>query len=142
MRLEITKKSDRALRALMFLQQRGKTIQSAELAAILETTAGYTPQVMGPLISAGWVTSDPGPTGGYRLDTDLDQVSLLELIEQIEGPTESGRCVLRGSPCPGVGQCALHVPWERARKALLSELAATSIGALVEPPDQSMEGSP
>ncbi|MGF1599115.1 MAG: hypothetical protein ACFCVK_19710 [Acidimicrobiales bacterium] len=49
------------------------------------------------------------------------------MIEAIEGPTVSGRCVLADRPCNEVGTCASHVPWLRARAQLLRELDATSV---------------
>ena len=58
---------------------------------------------------------------------DLDALSVLDVIEAIEGPTDSGRCVLADRPCNEAGTCALHVPWLRARSELLRELDATSV---------------
>lgn len=52
---------------------------------------------------------------------------MLAVIETIEGPTDSGRCVLADRSCEDGGSCALHVPWLRARAQLLSQLDATSV---------------
>ena len=54
-------------------------------------------------------------------------LSVLAVIEAIEGPTDSGRCVLADRPCNTSGTCALHVPWLRARAQLLRELDGTSV---------------
>ena len=112
MRLEVTRKSDLAVRALRSL-------------------ADHRGRVKGPVLAEtvrqGWVRSDPGPAGGYSLAVDLTSVSVLAVIEAVEGPTDSGRCVLADRPCNESGTCALHVPWLRARAQLLGELAATSV---------------
>jgi Rrf2 family protein len=84
-------------------------------------------QVLNPLVRAGWVRSDPGPTGGYRLVADLNDVSVLAVIEAVEGPTDSGMCVLADRPCDELGRCALHAPWVRARAELLRELDAVPV---------------
>ncbi len=126
MRLEMTKKTDLALRAMAVLEHRGQ-MKGSVLADEIETTSGYIAQVMTPLVHQGWVTSGPGPTGGYRLIAPLTDISFLELIEAVEGPTDSGRCVLRSGPCPGEANCALHDAWVRARSALLEELDRTTL---------------
>lgn len=88
---------------------------------------GFVSQVLNPLVRRGWVRSDPGPAGGYSLAVALESVSVLAVIEAIEGPTDSGRCVLADRPCNETGTCALHLPWLRARAQLLRELDATSV---------------
>ena len=124
MRLELSKRTDLAIRAFQYLA--GETNNGlAAVAAVAEaigTTTNFLPQVMTPLVRRGWVLSTPGRAGGYRLVASPNEISLLAVIEALEGPTVDGRCVLRGAPCPVSEQCALHVPWTEARDALLSEL--------------------
>lgn len=97
------------------------------LAEAVGSSSGFVSQVLTPLVRAGWVHSEAGPSGGYSLAVDLAAVSLLSVIETIEGPTDSGRCVLADRPCDDGGTCALHVPWLRARSQLLAELEATTL---------------
>ncbi len=80
------------------------------------TTASFLPQIMSPLIRAGWVISERGPGGGYIL-TD-DSISLLDVIEATEGPTVDGRCALRDAPCPGEVPCQVHHVAVAAREML------------------------
>ncbi len=91
------------------------------------STPGFVAQVVNPLVRAGWVRSDPGPTGGYSLGVDLTELSVLAVIEAVEGPTDAGRCVLAERPCNEHGPCALHTAWQRARDELLRELDATAV---------------
>jgi Rrf2 family protein len=127
MRLEVTRKSDLAVRALHVLAATDGRVKGPALADAVGSTSGFVSQVLNPLVRQGWVRSDPGPSGGYSLAVGLGEVSVLAVIEVIEGPTASGRCVLADRPCDETGTCALHVPWMRARALLLSELAATSV---------------
>ncbi len=128
MRLELTRRSDLALRALRSLHASARRVKSTTLAADVGTTPAFLPQVMGPLVRHGWVDSEPGPRGGYRLVTVVGDISVLDLIEAVEGVTDTGRCVLRGGVCPAE-PCALHDAWAQARAALLRELAATPVVA-------------
>ncbi|MEQ8716341.1 MAG: Rrf2 family transcriptional regulator [Acidimicrobiales bacterium] len=130
MRLEITRRADLATRALIALAGSDRRFKSSDLAAVVGTTRGFLAHAMTPLVSRGWVSSEPGPTGGYAIAVDLDDVSVLDVIEAIEGPTDTGRCVLEDRPCANEGPCALHTPWMRARAQLLNELAATRLSQL------------
>lgn len=127
MKLQLEQRTDLALRAVRALHAHGARVRGRDLAQELATTSQYLPQVLQPLVRAGWVDSAPGPTGGYRLAVAPDAVSLLALIEVMEGPTTPAPCVLRGGPCGEEDQCALHDPWQRAREALRGELAATPV---------------
>ena len=130
MRLEITRRSDLATRALIELARLGRRTKSVELAEAIGTTPGFLSQAMTPLATNGWVQSEPGPAGGYQLTADLADVSVLDVIEAIEGPSDAGRCVLEDRPCSGAGPCALHQPWQRARTQLLDELSKSSLASL------------
>lgn len=131
MRLEVTRKSDLAVRALQVLAGAAGRVKGPVLADAVGSTSGFVSQVVHPLVRQGWVRSDPGPSGGYSLVVGLDEVSVLAVIEAVEGPTLSGRCVLADRPCDQTGTCALHAPWMRARALLLTELAATSVADTV-----------
>lgn len=102
-------------------------MKGSALSSLVGSSSGFVSQVLGPLVKQGWIRSDPGPSGGYSLRVDLDEVSVLEVIEAIEGPTDSGQCVLADRSCDEAGHCALHVPWLRSRTLLLQGLSATSV---------------
>jgi Rrf2 family iron-sulfur cluster assembly transcriptional regulator len=130
MRLEITRRADLAVRAMTALAAADGRMKSGDLADALGTTTGMVPQVVGPLVKAGWVRSDPGPTGGYRLVTRIDGVSVLDVIEAVDGPTDNGRCVVADRACDARNRCALHDAWTHARGSLTASLDATSLDAI------------
>lgn len=130
MRLEITQRAGLAVQALVALHHSPTRLKSADLATVLGTTAGFVPQVMGPLVREGWVRSLPGPTGGYEPLVEVDALNVLAVVEAVDGPTDSGRCVVADRMCEAVVPCVLHAPWGRARDELMASLAAVSVGAL------------
>lgn len=97
-------------------------MRAKEMAPTLGTTPTYLPHVLGPLVAAGWLRSEPGPLGGYRLYADLENRSILELIELSEGEVGGEGCVLRGGPCRPGEPCAIHSSWVEARAALAEKL--------------------
>lgn len=138
MRLSVTRKSDLALRALQTVAAQGGLVRGDDLAAAIGTTRGFLGQVMTPLVREHWIVSSPGPLGGYGLRPG-SAPSILEVIEAVEGPTDTTTCVLDAetacaSTAPGARlPCALHDPWLRARRVMRDELgrspALTSLPA-------------
>jgi Rrf2 family iron-sulfur cluster assembly transcriptional regulator len=132
MRLEVTRRADLATRALTALAGAGRRVKAKDLAEQLETTTGFVPQVLNPLIERGWVRSDPGPTGGYSSLVPVAELTVLDVIEAVDGPTDTGRCVVADRPCGRDETCVLHCAWEIARARLLEALAQTSVAELAE----------
>lgn len=127
MKLELTKRTDLALRFVLTLDRDGERVKANSLAAEIGTSPGYLPQIARPLVKRRWVRSEPGPNGGYAAATALGTVSLLDLIEAMEGPIDSAECVLVDGPCAAEDPCALHAPWSRARSLLVDELRKTRV---------------
>lgn len=130
MRLEITRRADLAVRALRLLEAAGERVKASALARAVGSTPGFVPQVLGPLVKRGWVRSEPGPSGGYSLVVSLGTVSVLDVVEAIDGPTDAGRCVVADRRCASGPLCAMHVAWSRARAELTASLASTTIAEL------------
>lgn len=131
MYLTISRRSDLAIRAIRALEGRAR-VSGADLAAAIETSTQFLPQILKPLIDEGWVSSDRGPGGGYRLTADLKDISLLGILEGVEGPAETGRCVLRDGPCPGELTCPIHEAWMAAREELVSRLGSLTMADVLQ----------
>jgi Rrf2 family protein len=130
MRLEVSRRADLAVRAMLALGAGAGRMKGGALAREVETTTGFLPQILGPLVKRGWVRSDPGPRGGYVSVVALDQVSVLDVIEAVDGPTDLGRCVVAEGPCGRAPHCALHFAWASAREQLLDQLGNVSLEQL------------
>jgi len=127
MRLEITRRAELAVRALAFLGGTTERVKGSALADELGTTSAFVAQVVGPLVKAGWIRSDPGPTGGYVNCVSLDAVSVLDVIEAVDGVTNTGRCVVADRLCDSESPCALHGAWTQARGELTKILGGMSL---------------
>ncbi|MGA7098268.1 MAG: Rrf2 family transcriptional regulator [Acidimicrobiia bacterium] len=134
MHLVLQKRTDLALKALIELQGAGGRVTGPDLARAVGTSSNYLPQVLNPMLKAGWVSSDRGPSGGYTLTIPLAELSLLDLIETYEGSlTVGGTCLLRGGPCPSDDRCPFHTAWSNVTRAMTAELGARSVIESVEP---------
>ena len=65
------------------------------------------PAVIGPWFRHRLDSVGPGPTGGYERQRDLDSLTVLEVVETIDGPTDNGRCVVAERLCDAAEPCAL-----------------------------------
>jgi Rrf2 family protein len=130
-RLEVSRKTDLAARSCIELALARNRVKAPVLADRIGTTPGFLAQVMAPLVRRGWVRSEPGPLGGYSLSVALDDLSVLDVVEGVEGPTDAGRCVLRDQACGGAEPCALHGAWAMARERLVDELASVPLSTLL-----------
>jgi len=131
-KLQLDRKADYAVRATLVLARahgmgRRKVRQ---IARIMDIPERYLPQVMSPLIQAGLVQTTSGPDGGYELSRRPKDVSLLEVIEAVDGPLEGDRCLLQGGPCDWERVCPVHDAWARAHRVLARELGRTTFAEL------------
>lgn len=128
MRLQLTRRATLVARALQALdgQQR---LTASTIAPLIGAAPSYVPQVMAPLVRAGWVRSGSGPHGGYDLTVALGSLSLLEVIEAVEGPIQGAICAKPVDECTPEHPCLVHAPWTAAVAALAAELASTPLAA-------------
>ncbi|HET7686085.1 MAG TPA: Rrf2 family transcriptional regulator [Candidatus Limnocylindria bacterium] len=128
MRLELTRRGDYAVRAMLVLARHAASQRTAaELAADTGIPPSYVPQVMGDLVRAGLVANRRGRHGGYRVARSPDQIHLLAIVEAVEGDGRRRTCVLRGGPCRRDGACDVHDAFYRAQQATFDALAAVSL---------------
>lgn len=134
MQMRLGKRADYAIRAVLDLARRrdldGRR-KSREIAEEMDIPANYLPQLLATLVRAGLVESETGPEGGYRLVSTPAEVTLLGVIEAVEGPLRSVECVLRGGPCHWEDQCAIHERWAGAQTAMRLHLGETTFGDLI-----------
>jgi Rrf2 family protein len=119
MNVSFSRRTELGLAALRALATADERVSRASLAGQVGTTASFLPQVMAPLVQAGWVVSERGPGGGYRLTDKAYKARLLDVLEAVEGPTANGQCVFRDAPCPGDESCPIHAVWVEARQVLV-----------------------
>lgn len=102
-------------------------VTAAEIAAEMDIPQGFLHQVLQGLQRGGLVSSLAGRRGGYALSRPPEQISVLAVIEALEGSLELGECALRGGPCHWEDVCVLHEVWSSGRAAFCERLASASL---------------
>ena len=131
--LQLTKRTDYAIRACMYLasSSSGQLASSSSIALQMTIPEQFLPRVLAELSQAGIVEAQIGRNGGYRLRRSATRISVLELVESLEGPTRTDRCALRQQQCDASDSCAFHPVMNQAQSALIEVLAATTLADLV-----------
>src|SRR6476620_5994580 len=135
MRLELTKRADYAIRVVLALATTPPTERRSvrQMAADQMIPASFLPQVMADLVRAGLVEGTVGRSGGYRLAKPRDEISLLEVVEAVEGDSRRRICILRGGPCALDGVCDVHAVFAAAQDDVVGRLRTTTIATVSHP---------
>jgi Rrf2 family transcriptional regulator, cysteine metabolism repressor len=114
--LSITTKSPYALSALVELHrlQAAGPVPIAELARRREIPVQFLEQLFASLRRAGILRSQRGVKGGYTLARPADEVTVLELVEVLDGPL-------------GAGTSGIFAQAAQAASAVLAEATVASI---------------
>jgi Rrf2 family protein len=136
MRLQLTRRGDYAIRAMLLLaretgRETGEVLSGAEIARRTEIPERLVTQVMGQLVRAGLVRARLGRHGGYWLGEQGQTIPILAIVEAVEGDARRQRCVLSGSQCSAENPCQVHDIFASAQEALISRLAEASLASAV-----------
>lgn len=129
MRLSLSKRGEYAVRMGLHLAglPPGMRVTAAELGYACRVPQGNVPTVVNLLSRAGVLSCSPGRHGGCELGRPADAISLLEVIEAVEGPL-GAQCLLDGHHCVvKKDECALHRAWVAGREAVLATLGHLSL---------------
>jgi Rrf2 family protein len=130
MDLTLSRAGDYALRASVCLANAWEAavyVTIAEVAEDMSLPLSYTPQILGMLARAGLASSRPGRGGGYRLSRPPEAISILDVVEAVEGPLGSVSCPLSGGPCRWDDACAVHPTWSELTSSVRAVLERTSL---------------
>ena len=130
MRLELTRRGDYAMRAMLYLARtRDETLSGTQIAHETQIPVRFVGQVMGDLARAELVTARIGRRGGYRLARSANDISLLEIVEAVEGDTRRKTCVMSQGACTYEGACDVHEFFAAAQNALIGRLSQSTLAA-------------
>jgi Rrf2 family protein len=131
MRLQLTKRTDYAIRACLRLAEPSSDpISGRRIAEQMAIPDQFLPQVMADLGRAGIVSATSGKNGGYRLRRDPVALSLLDIVEAVEGAAGHRAGAPQDASHGGDPACAIYPVWDQAQAAFIDVLAGASIAEL------------
>lgn len=122
-----------AMKAMINLAGRrdSKPVPLHTLASAQGISSSFLQKILQVLSRRGYVLSTKGPGGGYRLDRGPGVITLLEIINAIDGPLSLDNvCIMGIYNCSKTERCKLHSEWSLFGSRLLSTLQKTTIAEI------------
>jgi Rrf2 family protein len=112
----LTNTTEYALRILAFMVRDPEQKYSAKyLVDELKISDNYLRRIMTDLTKAGFIKSIQGRDGGYVFNRNLNEISLMDIIDATEDINKHVSCVLGFSLCSEADPCALHNTFKQLR---------------------------
>lgn len=141
--LKLTKKADYGLIAMKHLARVAPHTASAkEIAAKYHLPVPVLSKILQSLNRGGFLVSEQGTRGGYRLSRDPQAISTYEVVRAIDGPIFLTSCFTETGDCEHSGNCSIRDPLRKIHEGMISlltnltmaDLAAESDGPAGPPP--------
>jgi Rrf2 family protein len=116
----------------------GATASAAQLAAHFDLPAPYLAKQLQPLVKAGVLAATTGPRGGFRLGRAPGEITMLDIVEAVDGAAspyecreirQQGRGALPPEDCRHT--CVLAARMAEAHDAWRASLAAVSLADIL-----------
>jgi Rrf2 family protein len=130
--LKLSKKVDYALMALMHLAQQPGSSSTREIAVGYGMPQDLLAKILQKLTREGLVVSQQGTKGGYRLARAADAISVVHVIEIVEGPPSLTQCFTDVGACDQFDTCNIKSPLQRLNDHVLHTLSRVTIAAMCD----------
>ena len=126
----LSKTAEYALRAVVWLaKQPGQSESSNRLAEVTQVPRRYLHKVLQDLVHAEIVHSQPGPGGGYSLDRDPENVTILDIVNAVSPLERIRKCPLGLTSHTRL--CPLHRELDKAYAATEQAFSRVTLAGLV-----------
>lgn len=101
--------------------------QSLKRIASVGIPRQYLEQLLGSLRRNGLIRSVRGANGGYQIAKPSGEITVLDILDAMEGPLALSDCIADDSQCAKAGKCHVRNMWERLTVTINRELASVSL---------------
>jgi Rrf2 family protein len=126
--MQITRQADYAVRAVTYLARLGADHRAATslIAQEQQIPPSFLAKIVSQLSVAGLLTTSRGARGGVSLARSPEEISLLEVVEAIDGPIMLNECVGDNGACNFSEDCPMRPIWCDAQLELVEKLRSTT----------------
>ena len=133
--LRVTKLTDYATVVLTALAARpGAVASTTDLAEQAGLEVPTVAKLLKPLAQAGLVEGFRGTNGGYRLARPAAEISLVQIVEAMEGPLGMTECSLHAGACGIEQSCGVRANWRRINDVVADALRGVTLAQMLAPP--------
>ena len=131
--MQITRQADYAVRAVLYLAKIGPEMRAAtsQIAQEQQIPPSFLAKIVSQLSVAGLLQTSRGARGGVSLARVPEQISLLEVVEAIDGPILLNECVAGNGSCTFGDDCPMQSIWCDAQSELVHRLRNTTFDRVV-----------
>jgi len=138
--LKLTKKADYGLIALKHLVVHGPESSSAkEIAEMYGIPLSLLSKILQKLVKNGFLRSEHGTNGGYRLAREACDITALEVIRSIDGPIFLTACFTEHGYCCHTDKCIVRDPLQKVHEGILRLLASITIADMSQDKPKMVE---
>jgi Rrf2 family protein len=126
--MQITRQADYAVRAIYYLStlESGSRASTSQIAKEQHIPPSFLAKIISQLSVAGLLHTSRGARGGVSLAGDPQDITMLDVIEAIDGPILLNECVDGGHGCQFDKDCPMRVMWCEIQEDLVSRLGGTT----------------
>jgi Rrf2 family protein len=128
----VTRETDYAVRTILYLaKERSRTASVTEIAHTMHIPKSFLAKILQRLVKSHILTSTRGVNGGFQLAQKPSDISLLSIMEAIQGPAGINLCAIDSKKCRLSPTCTVHPVWVDIRKEVERRLKKHTIAGLL-----------
>lgn len=103
---------------------------TSQIAREKQIPPSFLAKIISQLSIAGFIHTSRGARGGVMLARPAEEISVLDVVEAIDGPIAVNECTLSSAGCPFTDNCPLHDLWCGVQREMVTRLKGTSFAEL------------
>lgn len=133
-----SRSAEYAIRAFVQLAgvEEGKYAMVKNIAKDADIPAHFLAKILQQLARKGFLRSSKGPTGGFALRIPAEQITMLQIVDSVDGLGDFHRCPAGMAECNDEQPCGMHDTWKKLRATIIEYLEKTTIADLAASMEQ------
>jgi Rrf2 family protein len=129
-----SRSAEYAIRAFVHLAEvpGGKFAMVKQIAEHADIPSHFLAKILQQLARKGFLKSSKGPTGGFSLRIPPQEVSMLQIVDAVDGLADFARCPAGMAECNDQQPCGMHDTWKALRSRIMEYLERTTIADLAK----------
>lgn len=126
--MNLSKTSKYALRILGHMAKDERALYSSQqLHKEIDVPERYLRRLLTDLSKHGFIKSIQGRQGGFTFAGKINEITLLQIVEAIDGPNAINGCILGYDSCAFDHSCPMHDIWEETKQKTIKTLSDTTL---------------
>lgn len=132
----ISRRLDYGLQLMIALaaETENRAQSTASLSKKLAIPLPFLHQIAHALMQTSYIKATPGPHGGLRLNQEAGKISVLNIVEALEGPISLNPCQDSPDQCESSENCAAQLVWNDLQAKIVDHMTSVSLEMLVQQP--------